>query len=259
LLAVSCKPKESDNDKASENVRADTLIVFSRSDTLHPIPILDGDLEHTLNMYSSKDTFEIFIGDDFVKIFSINKVKFGIVGDSLLRIYNLNNGKLEKTSSEERDIRLQQFETVDINNDGYEDAVIYDNGGGINYMSKVLIFNPITHTLVRKKYLDLENLEVDNKTHLLKTYTFPQSLFGGHVKAFYRLTKVSIELVKEVLYYNQSGNNATGSVLKTTTMKNGKLISDSIVTTENRAFNIFRNSLWGNFEERKFQNRNNFY
>ncbi|HYV90795.1 MAG TPA: hypothetical protein VE978_03395 [Chitinophagales bacterium] len=259
FLWISCQTKSHDDKTTSKNVKlkTDTLLVFSHGDTLNPVPILSGDLENTLRMYSNKDRFEVFYGDRFVKIFSLNKVKFGIIGDSLFRIYKLDKENFQKLATEKSEMQLHHFVTMDITNDGYDDAVIYDDGGSINYDTKVLVFNPMTKTLVHRKYLDLENLEVDSNNHLLKSWHVPHNMFGGSMKAFYRNTKDSIELVQSILCYNQTGKtgNITGSVLRTTTLKNGNLIRDSIVTTMNNAIHIFDHALWNtskDFGKKKF-------
>jgi hypothetical protein len=257
-MLFSCQSKSAkEATRKNSELVIDTLLVFSHGDTLHPIPILSGDLENTLRMYLSKNSFEVFYGDWFVKIFSINDAKFGIIGDSLFRIYKLNGNNLQKLSMEKGQVQLQYFIVTDITNDGFNDVVIYDDGGGLNYDTKVLVFNPTEKTLAHKRYLDLKNLEVDKKNHLLKTWAVSHSIFGGNIKAFYRNTKDSIELVKEILCYNHfdTSRKITVTVLRTSTIQNGILIRDSISTTAKKAFYIFDSSLWntnGGFDKTKF-------
>ncbi|XZF15634.1 FG-GAP repeat protein [Chitinophagaceae bacterium MMS25-I14] len=260
FILFSCQSKSGkEATRKNSELLIDTLLVFSHGDTLHPIPILNGDLENTLRMYSSKNSFEVFYGDWFVKIFSINDAKFGIIGDSLFRIYKLNGNNLQKLSMEKGQVQLQHFIVTDITNDGFNDVVIYYDGGGINYDTKVLVFNATTKKLEHKKCLDLENLEVDSKNHLIKTWEIPHSTFGGNRKALYRNTEDSIELVKEVFccVKSKSPGETNQAVLIASKMENHNLIRDTIYTSTAKAFRIFNTSLWDtrhDFDKKKFRN-----
>lgn len=249
-ILVGCDPKkpiqgiEKKND--SPQAFKDSGFKANFKDSMEDLFI--NQIEDTLQYLTKRKTFSINHPYNFYKIkgFTVDSNTFCVIitnayfyiykylRDEFTRIYNEEYGAL--TFYPAANIKLQ-----DLNWDGHIDINISDNDK-MPIHSTVLLYHSQAKTYKRTPYLDLTNLSLDNKTHLIRSHNQRGACWPAH-KTLYRYTADSIELYKRVVCDPKcyKKGDITLTIVEN---KRGVIIEDSVVGNPDKLWNLYDTALW---------------
>ena len=215
-------------------------------------------IEDTIAYYKSQETFLIHEREGFspltIKGFVVDRQKFvaatalgqylvlyKFIDTAYTRIFYNDNAGMNPLNV--------KVKFMDINFDGYTDILIGDTQGAWgNEFSTTFLYDKSLQTYKRTPFLDLRNLTLDKKHHLLRTHSYRGAAWSRD-KSIYMLVNDTVELTGEAWYIpHESNHDDSLATLKVYLYQNG-VAKDSTVQKTKNAWELYLKTLWDNSKD----------